>query len=148
MVRLPLLCLFLACDTLSLLQRSAADPALSQLGCSIRPLNFCIFTSFGNTTLPPPRPFSPPLSTFKLFQMLSAQTLECWTSCFLQASLFCFFFGLLTPFSSSSSSSSYSLLTFTIETLLLLLYTYSCLSLSLLSCIISPSEDIPAQRNY
>lgn len=91
MVRLPLLCLFLACDTLSLLHRSAADPALSQLGCSIRPLNFCIFTSFGNTTLPPPRPFSPPLSTFKLFQMLSAQTLECWTSCFLQASLFFFF---------------------------------------------------------
>lgn len=91
MVRLPLLCLFLACDTLSLLHRSAADPALFQLGCSIRPLNFCIFTSFGSTTLPPPRPFSPPLSTFKLFQMLSAQTLECWTSCFLQASLFFFF---------------------------------------------------------
>lgn len=60
MVRLPLLCLFLACDTLSLLHRSAADPALSQLGCSIRPLNFCIFTSFGNTTLPPPRPSSLP----------------------------------------------------------------------------------------
>lgn len=97
MVRLPLLCLFLACDTLSLLHRSAANPALSQLGCSIRPLNFCIFTSFGNTTLPPPRPFSPPLSTFKLFQMLSAQTLECWTSCFLQASLFFGFFGVVDP---------------------------------------------------